>query len=288
MDFDTFSREEPLNISAFEATTWPYSPQRNSHYELVYILAGRGQHISAECQYPYQPGDLFLFRASDVHWFCSSQPTRFCVVRLSPGLLREAHDTFAEIPPTFEQTCFQGPPELNADDRAYVGQQLAFCLREHAQPQAFGGSLLRASLLSVLLLLRRAHTRPAPVLAPTATSPENLVSALVEYVRQHLKEPQRLSAAAIGEQFCHTPRYVGQYFRRHLGRGLKRFVEESRVYAIQQELRFTDKTVSQLALEYGFADESHLGKVFKSITDQTPLRYRRAWAVPSPLVELLA
>jgi AraC family L-rhamnose operon regulatory protein RhaS len=285
MIFDTFPTCELLDITVFESATWPYSPERHTHYELVYVLHGRGQHISDQNQYPYQAGNLFLFKASDVHWFCSSEPTRFCVVRLNPQLLHEAHALFAEIPPTFEQSCFQGPPALSTEDQAYVAQQLAFCQREHDGQHSFSDSLVRASLFSVLLLLRRAHTHSGRS-ATLVAAPESLASKLVEYVRQHLKSPQQLSATAIGNHFCHSPRYVGEYFKRHLGRGLKRFVDESRVYALQQELRFGDQTISQLAFAYGFTDESHLNKVFKAITKQTPCAYRSAWATPSELANL--
>jgi AraC family L-rhamnose operon regulatory protein RhaS len=286
MNFDTFPTGELLDIKVFESATWPYSPERHTHYELVYVLDGRGQHISDQNQYPYQAGNLFLFKASDMHWFCSSEPTRFCVVRMSPQLLHEAHAVFAEIPPTLKESCFQGPTQLSADDQAYVAQQLVFCEREYNANHDLSDSLVRASFFSVLLLLRRARMR-AHCNAPLAAPPESLASKLVEYVRQHLKSPQHLSATAIGAHFCHSPRYVGQYFKRHLGRGLKRFVDESRVYALQQELRFGSQTISQLAFTYGFTDESHLHKVFKALTKQTPCAYRATW-VTATTSELLS
>jgi AraC-like DNA-binding protein len=270
-----FSQPEPLKISVFEAAAWLFPPHRHTHYELIYILAGQGQHtINTHC-YPYQAGDIFLFDTRDVHHFAIAQPTRFCVVKMNASFLQEASATFAELQPLFGPGRFFEQPALDADTRAYVAQQLHFCMREFAQQHAFYDSAIRASLLSVLL--RRAHTRqvvPPPALAD---QPHHLAVALVEYVHQHLKTPSQLSATALGQQFHRSPRYLGQYFKRHLGRGLKRFVDESRVHALQQELRFSDKTVSQLAYEYGFADESHLSKTFRAVTRQAPLHYRAAW-----------
>lgn len=278
-----FSQPEPVKISVFEVAAWPFPPHRHTHYELIYILTGRGQHtINAHC-YSYQAGDLFLFDTCDVHWFDIAESTQFCVIKMNPGFLREANAAFAELQPLFEPGRFFEQPAFDAETAAYVAQQVRFCMREYAQQHAFYASTIRASILSVLLLLRRAHTRqqgPPPALADHA---HHLAVTLVEYVHQHLKSPAQLSAAALGRQFHRSPHYLGQYFKRHLGRGLKRFVDESRVHALQQELRFSDKTVSQLAFEYGFTDESHLSKTFKAVTQQTPLHYRASSSGPPTL-----
>jgi AraC family L-rhamnose operon regulatory protein RhaS len=276
-----FSQPEPIKISVFEAAAWRFPPHRHTHYELIYILKGHGQHTINDYRYPYQAGDLFLFDTRDVHWFDLAEPTRFCVIKMNPGFLEEANATFAELQPLFETDRFFEQPVFDADTTAYVAQQVHFCMREYAQQHAFYDSAIRASILSVLLLLRRAHTRqqvPPPALADQA---HHLAVALVAYVHQQLKSPAQLSAAALGKQFHLNPRYLGQYFKRHLGRGLKRFVDENRVHALQQELRFSDKTVSQLASEYGFTDESHLTKTFKAVTRQTPLHYRAAGRTPT-------
>lgn len=282
------STHAPLDIRVVEATRWsgvdlPRALTQAAPYLLVHIMSGRGHYLSKEREHAYQVGDLFFLPANDSPWFFSSQPTRFCVVRFHPDLLQGAHIAFAEVPPIFEQATFEGPPDFTMQERAFIAQQVTFCLHEYAQPQAFGRSLVRATIIGLLLLLRRAHLGPTKRLLPTSPLTP-LASALVEHIRQYLKEPHQLTAAAIGLYFNHTPRYVGTYFKRRLGRGLKEFVAESRIVAIQQELRYGDKTISQLAYEYGFADESHLSKAFKAIAHQTPLHYRMAWTTLVPSV----
>ena len=271
----TFSQVEPLKISVFEVDAWRFPPHRHTHYELIYILAGAGQHTINAHHYPYQAGDLFLFNTHDVHHFQVGQRTRFCVVEMNPGFLEAGSVAFAPLRGLLEQEHFFTQPAFDAATRAYVGQQMHFCMAEFARQALFYEQAIQASIFSVLVLLCRTQAYQQAALAPASGS---LAAAVVQYIHAHLRAPGQLSAAALAQKFHRSPRYMGQFFRREVGQGLKQFVLESRVQALQQELKFSDKTVSQLADEYGFADESHLAKVFKAVVGSTPILYRAGQA----------
>lgn len=89
-----------------------------------------------------------------------------------------------------------------------------------------------------------------------------------------MRTPAALAVGAIAAHFHLSSGYLGQYFRRHTGQTLKAFIQKSRIRAIQLQLEFSDKTVSQLAFEYGYADESHLIKAFRAQLAETPTLYR--------------
>ena len=98
--------------------------------------------------------------------------------------------------------------------------------------------------------------------------------ALIHYLHAHLREPAALAVDALAAHFHLSPGYLGQYFRRHTGQTLKSFIQKSRIRAIQLQLEFSDKTISQLAFDYGYTDESHLIKAFRAQLAETPSLYR--------------
>ena len=224
--------------------------------------------------YPYQADDLFLCSPRDAHRFAIAQPTRFCIIKLNLAFLLAANDTFALVQPLFEADEVPAPFAFDAATRAYLRSQVEFCIREFAQRQFLYAHTIQASVLSMLVLLARERRRQQAHFTQTAATADNLVPAIIHYLHAHLRQPALLAAGAVAAHFHLSPAYIGQYFRRHTGQTLKAFSQKSRIRAIQLQLEFSDKTVSQLAFEYGYTDESHLIKAFRTELQDTPSTYR--------------
>jgi AraC family L-rhamnose operon regulatory protein RhaS len=275
MSTHVFSQTHPLFIGVLETDTWDYPWHRHTHFELIYILQGRGVHHINEQHFDYAAGDLFLFNTHDAHSFTIAERTRFCVVQMNLGFLLQANETFQVLRPLLEQ-----PSQLferAAFDEAtavYIEAQMQFCLREFSRQEFLFDKAIQASLLNVLLLLTRDRLRHWAQQPTASLLPSALVPSIIHYIHDHLKNPGALSIKSLAGRFHLSTTYMGQFFRRNTGKSLKHFINESRVQALQQELQFTDKTVSQLAFEYGFSDESHLVKIFKSAAGTTPASYR--------------
>jgi AraC family L-rhamnose operon regulatory protein RhaS len=273
MKMEVFSQVCPFFVRVLDADEWRYPLHRHTHYELIYILHGAGTHHLNGQDYPYQADDLFLCSPRDAHRFDIAQPTRFCFLKLNLSFLLAANDTFAQVQPLFEGGEAPAPFVFDAATRAYLRSQIEFCIREFAQRQFLYAQTIHASALSILVLLARARRQQQALSGQGATS-DNLVPAIIHYLHAHLRVPAALAVGAIAAHFHLSAGYVGQYFRRHTGQSLKAFIQKSRIRAIQLQLEFSDKTVSQLAFEYGYADESHLTKAFRAQLAQTPTLYR--------------
>lgn len=272
MKTEVFSQVCPFFVSVFEAEEWRYPLHRHTHYELIYILQGSGTHHINGQHYPYQADDLFLCNTHDAHRFDIAQVTRFCIIKLNLAFLLAANDTFALVQPLFETDEAPAPFAFDAATHAYLRSQVEFCIREFEQRQFLYANTIHASVLGVLVVLARERRRQQA--QQTAATIDNLVPAIIHYLHANLREPALLAAGTVAAKFHLSPKYVGQYFRRHTGHTLKAFVQKSRIRAIQLQLEFSDKTVSQLAFEYGYTDESHLIKAFRIQLDETPARYR--------------
>jgi len=273
---EVFSQVCPFFISVLEADEWRYPLHRHTHYELIYILHGKGVHHLNGQHHPYQADDLLLCNTRDAHRFDIAQPTRFCIIKLNLAFLLAANDTFALVQPLFDIGETPPPFAFEPATRAHVRSQVEFCIREFAQRQFLYADTIRASVLTILVLLARERRRQQ-VQRPAAAA-DSLVPAIIHYLHTHLREPARLTAGVVAAQFHLSSTYIGQYFRRHTGQTLKAFIQKSRIRAIQLQLEFSDKTVSQLAFEYGYTDESHLIKAFRTQLNETPTLYRAAHA----------
>ncbi|OUJ71247.1 hypothetical protein BXP70_22485 [Hymenobacter crusticola] len=281
---EVFSQVCPFFVSVLEADEWRYPLHRHTHYELIYILHGAGTHHLNGQHYPYQADDLFLCSPRDAHRFDIAQSTRFCIIKLNLSFLLAANDTFALVQPLLEADAAPAPFAFDAATRAYLRSQVEFCMREFEQRQFLYANTIHASVLSILVLLARVRRQQQAYPSQLAASADNLVPAIIHYLHAHLREPAALAVEVVAAHFHLSPSYIGQYFRRHTGQTLKTFIQKSRIRAIQLQLEFSDKTVSQLAFEYGYTDESHLTKAFRAQLAETPSQYR-AHRRPSQPVE---
>jgi AraC family transcriptional regulator len=71
------------------------------------------------------------------------------------------------------------------------------------------------------------------------------------------------------------PVYLARQFRRHMGCSITDYRRLLKARAAAQSLTSSNDSFAAAATQWGFADQSHLGRVFKSVTGLTPLDYRR-------------
>jgi AraC-like DNA-binding protein len=83
------------------------------------------------------------------------------------------------------------------------------------------------------------------------------------------------SIAEMGVAFGLSPTHFARKFRRSTGVSLHRFINRRRLQAALDRLKGGDEPLASLAARLGFASQSHMTRLFSSLTGMTPARYRR-------------
>ena len=71
------------------------------------------------------------------------------------------------------------------------------------------------------------------------------------------------------------PVYLARVFRRHYAQSIGSFMLQSRLRLAMWRLATTAEPIARIALECGFADQSHLTRMLHRETGATPARFRR-------------
>lgn len=114
--------------------------------------------------------------------------------------------------------------------------------------------------------------RPAGPDAATDATADRL-HAVRRHIERSLDEP--LSLAAIAEAVGIRPHVLAPAFRERFGVPLHQFVIARRVERAKTLLRDSDLPISAVAIECGFASQSHLTTAFRRSVGTTPAAYRR-------------
>lgn len=130
--------------------------------------------------------------------------------------------------------------------------------------------------LGVALASHVAHTygqlRPAAHLTRGGLAPHVLRRAQA-MLRENLRTPQPLEDVA--EACGFSPRHFARAFRDSTGLTPHRWAMAARVAAAKTMMQSRAERLAEIALACGFADQSHLTRIFKRETGQSPAAWRR-------------
>ncbi|MCC3506788.1 MULTISPECIES: AraC family transcriptional regulator [unclassified Microcoleus] len=249
------------------------APQGLSHHMLTYFLSTNERQVTHfdECgEYDgvMKSGDFYLYpadRSGFTRWH-SIDKTLHIVIK--PEFLNKvARDAECISPEKIELL-----PVLKTRDRKL--ENLVQLFLTEIDEGGFGEKAYLESLSSLfgIQLLRRYCTVTPKFREYTCNglAPYQL-SVVLEYIQAHLGSDLSLDTMAdqIGMSRC----YFATQFKQSMGIAPHQYVNQQRIAQAKECLRSQKLSISDIAIECGFSNQSHLTKVFKQQTGTTPKSY---------------
>ena len=98
------------------------------------------------------------------------------------------------------------------------------------------------------------------------------VGDAADHIRAHLGEP--LMVGEIARRAGFSERQLQRNFHKVFGRTIQQYIIENRIHAAIADLTGTGLSISEIALKFGFNDQSAFSNCFKRFTSQSPHAYR--------------
>ncbi len=208
---------------------------------------------------PYEVGWKGLF----------SDPTRTLHLQLSRDLLSRTAEELAGCDPA---RVFLA---RRAGFQDALLKQIGLALWGELEQSAPAGKLYAqtASQMIVVHLLRHYASTQIRIKENSQFLTQRQVKRVSDFVLANLR--QDLSLEAMAEQTGFSPYHFARLYRRTTGESPHQFVLRQRVEKAQYLLRATNASLAYVALESGFADQSHLTRIFNRYLGITPKAYRR-------------
>ena len=96
---------------------------------------------------------------------------------------------------------------------------------------------------------------------------------IIQYIHDHLHEP--LTIEQLSQKACMSQPNFFRCFKNEFGISAVDFINNERIKKALNLLRESHKSISQVYTECGFNNCSYFNKVFKRLTNSTPLEYRQ-------------
>ncbi|EFH82669.1 AraC family transcriptional regulator [Ktedonobacter racemifer] len=208
--------------------------------------------------------------SSELRWNgLTSEPTQTLHLHLSKDLFARTVEEVADCDPArltlIGRSGFQDP----------LLTQIGLALwRELEQPTPAGKLYAQtaAQMLAVHLLQ---HYTCAPIHIKEISQglTRQQVQRVTDFIQAHLS--QDLTLEALAQQAGFSSYHFARLFRQTMGESPHQFVLRQRVERAQHLLKKTNEPLAHIALESGFANQSHLTRTFKRYLGLTPRGYRQ-------------
>jgi AraC family transcriptional regulator len=230
------------------------------------LLIHAGGPVRGSCQrqrYTYTRGDLDLVPAGKREACVHEQSATQLVLQLSPALLRRVAENMGVDPDraSVEPRCQFRDPQL---------EHIVWALDVERMQGQLGGQLYTDSLglaLAAHLLRRFPAFERARRRAPRGLTSAQL-ARVKSYIEDHIDRDlsmQRLaSVAEVSSSHLKTA------FRRSTGLAVHQYVVQRRVARARALLLRGELPASQIALEAGFAHQSHMARCMRRVLGITP------------------
>lgn len=274
---------QPIEFFVSENENWQEHALVYHFFEIIQIMEGSGERIVNENNYAYKQGDIFLFTPLDCRGFKSIVPTKFCSIRFSEVFLasdidsvvrNNSLDWLKQLEQIFyHHNRFESVVIRSANDSQMIANLISNIIIESNQKGLYSEKNIQYYITLILNILSRNVV--AKSTKEITQNEEPLINKILTYIKQNIGNTEKLKVKNLSKMFNLSQNYIGEYFKKLTGENLQRYVFLYKMRCIEQRLLYSDYTISQIANELGFTDESHLSRQFKKYSGVSPSKYKQ-------------
>ena len=249
-------------------------PKYHNHdyIELLYALTpGAHVWINGAC-YPFDEGDLILINSQEAHTVSFPAPAKHICVKFSPHILyadEQALLEFKYVIPFLSENRHQKQFRCGELENFDVGALMHEIIREWEARDVGYELVIRADILRLFSgILRYWHQADLSISNMPIT---DTVKRAMDYLEMHYATAtEREVAEACAVSYSHFSRA----FKQVLGKSFSDYMTQIRIREAEKLLIFTDKSVTEIAMEVGFSSSSHFISRFGAYRHVTPRQFR--------------
>ncbi len=239
---------------------------RPKGYLLLYVIAEEGRlEYQGQC-YRLKPHDVIFIDCAKRHRYAPAPGAGWEVIYLRfSGSAAPGYEKYI----TDHTSC----PVFSIDNQKTV-QSLFWQIHSlHSKQADYSELLISMNIIRILTEICMFHLS-APVQA--AQYPD-----VVNYVFHHLNTfyMEKITLDMLAEKFFVNKHYLMREFKRCAGKSIMEYLTEVRLSKAKNLLRYSSKSIEEIAAETGFCHATHFIRTFRRVEQVTPLFYRKQWTI---------
>ncbi len=278
----SFSLHDTFLIKKITKTGLHRDPEPRNYFEIIFIEEGKGKHFINEFIVTYEERDIFLVAPEDRHHFEIEEETTFCYFQFTELLFSSKMN----LPDRSYwlhriERIIHHPNLLPGDiikekyDRKLIWHIHDVINQEYSSQKEFYKHNISNMVSTTLSVIARNITREfQPIKEAVHKDMPTTIDQILAYIRHNVYETNLMKVSSLASHFNMTNSAISLYFKKKTGESIHHYILMYKFHLIKYRLKNTDFTVSEIAYQLGFTDESHLTRIFKKYNNMTPKQYK--------------
>lgn len=268
---------QPFEISFNELDESLLKEHDHTFFELVYILSGTGLQWINNNKFPYHDGHLFMITPGDFHSFEIQTTTKFINIKFNDIYIHSAvfgAENIQRLEFILQHANHQpGCILRNKTDKLLVKPMIEAIIREYVNRNLYSKEIITQLINTIIIVVARNIAMFLPEQVDECSEEKSL--NILQYIQSNIYQPDKIKTKAISQQFGISASYLGRYFKKHTNETMQQYILNYKMKLVENRLLHSEMRINEIVSELGFADESHLNKLFKKYKGCTPTTYRK-------------
>ena len=242
-------------------------------FEIVYIEEGKGTIKINGKTVPYKDNSIFVFIPDDVYIIQAETPTTVTAIKFLKSFFRNTASQKATLPVNdwfrkIEEILNSESHQLRemqfetTSDRAHLVSLVNMVTTEYLNKLSNDIFIIQNSLSVILhLIARNIQYINVETIKEVKSSK---IQQIINFIHSNIYNAEVLTTKSLAEEFHMADNYISEYFKKHTDVSLKKYIINYKLKLVETRLKYTDAQDSEIAIELGFTDSSHLNKTFKA------------------------
>ncbi len=242
-------------------------------FEILYFEKGSGSIKINGKTVIYSPDSVFVFIPDDIYIVEPKTATSTIAIKFLKSFFRNTSAVNQELPVNdwfrkIEEILNSESHQLRemqfetASDRAHLISLTNMVATEYLNKSSHDIFIIQNSLSVILhLIARNIQYLNASEVKEVKSSK---IQQIINYIHSNIYNTDLLTTKSLANEFHMADNYISEYFKKHTDVSLKKYIINYKLKLVETRLKYTDAQDSEIAIDLGFTDSSHLNKIFKT------------------------
>lgn len=253
-------------------------------FEIVYFEKGSGTIKINGKTVNYAANSIFVFVPDDIYIVNPESATTTVAIKFLKSFFRgdapqnanlPINDWFRKIEGILNSESHQ-LREMRFEtesDKIHLISLIKMVAAENDKKKSYDLFIIQNSLSVILHLIAR-NIQFLNADMSTKIVESSKIQQIINFIHANIYNPELLTTKNLAEEFHMADNYISEYFKKHTDVSLKKYILNYKLKLVETRLKYTDLQFSEIAMELGFTDSSHLNKTFQSYKGMTIGAYK--------------
>lgn len=277
-----FKQHSPIVVQRIISQQWTYPIHNHDHFEIILVERGKGLHDINGKVVGYQEGSIFLLTPDDSHSFRIEEETSFLYIKFTEYFFHKDKDKQEKAKWThkmetilYQPNVIPGVITYDENDRIFILTLVKQIETEYSSNRCYSEDIMADCLGMIISIIARSICYIPDHQERAQANNSSKVNQIINHIRKSVYQASEVRIKSLADHFNMSENYISSYFKKQTGESLKTYILKYRLNLVMYRLKKSNDTISEIAYDLGFFDDSHLSRLFKQEFGVTPKEFRK-------------